>query len=1642
MTAMRPPSTLMIATLNPNGLHLRSKRQTLFRLAQQQAAGVGLLLLQETHCPSQEVADAWMGEGVGPGLPWLGQSAWAFGTSASRGVAILVHPSLRPTSFEILTACPEGRFVAALVSLTSHRYIVFSVYAPARGEERPAFFQGPLRDAMRRAVERYPGAELVVGGDFNCIESVTRDQFGGGSSAARTRGYADGLGPLQEEHGLADSYRLRFPAQREFTHQATSGVTAARLDRILVGPTLAPMLQGVGVADGWPGDHRLAWALVLLPHALPKGPGDWVVPPDVLADAPFVERFSARMRAWFQERPLARGYTAADRWDAFKRWARDRIQLHCLEKARVQRREDARRQARAAAVAARWARDPDSPAAAAAWAAVQRELQAHQEAAAARAALFAGVAWEDFGETSTHWFHRLAAQRRADCTIAELRVSAGGGAVGHCVSLASHEGREAAGTCIADFYDGDRADGLFHPHPTCPAAQQLLLRSLDRTISEEHREMCERGVTATDLREALAGCEGGKVPGSDGLTYEFYRAFWDVIGEPLAEVFGEAFATGHLPPSMLLGIIVIVYKGIKAGPRSDVRAYRPLTMLNCDYKLLAKTVSLRFNVPLTTVIDSTQTAFLQGRWIGENVLVHMEEIDYLETTQQPGVIAFLDFEKAYDRISRGWVARCMEGLGFGPNAMLWVHLLFEGTRACCRFNGFHTREFAVRSGVAQGSPLSPALYLIAAQPLAARLRRLQSSGQLPSITLPDGTAAPPSHQHADDITLHVPSLPALRACMTLAVLPWCDASASKANAEKTKALLLGPARVGHQGSYTDLASRVQVVGPEEAVRHLGIMLAPGGAGEAARAAKMEAIRGTVLQRIAHWAARLLSHDGRAHVAQQCLASALVYHATFSRPPAQLLSSMHLAVVRFVEGGDMRFGPCREVAHLPRHLGGRSVPNLPRIVDALQAGVVQRLLHPARHPWKTLLTAQLSRLPVQVAGLRAVFSSLVFASPPAAGRPAGALGARVEGYLQGFHACTPHRLHPPADLPPHHVLSEPLFGNPTIVSQPGCPLTPAAFPLACAAGVRTVAGLGLALRQRPAPPAGAQHELHTLQSFLPPCWCTVVPPPPAPLPQEPYTWWEWPAAAGDSSSGTAASLEVVHVQLGAAAATVYTVSADGALVQPRSTTVPPARARPLGRPCLVIEVPARVASERCSGRPLAPESGAATLGSGGPDHRAAPTIPYYVGPWQHGNHPPFDASQWGLAGVPLLRATQRQRTLVLLQADAAAAAARGKTSARGYVCGGRLPPAVWEDRLEERQRGWVETATLATVGHRRPRADMQAADAEMSANTPWMREVRPRLHPAVRARQRQELEDGQPSAGLSLGTDGISSGGGTPSAGRGGGDAPTDRRLPERRGPPRGRQRGPPPWILTFDDPRGGAPEEVHQPWRGTWARLHRVPAPRQHRFLAWRILHAALPCAARTAAMGSSRNPARVPDGRCHHPGCGQWETLTHVFIECEVAAAVMAWVRRLWSAVSGRPPPPCTPQVLLVGDHCAWDPGGGDPGPSALWHTLRLAALYYLWAQRCHGRDRGRSSAVAVAAQVIHHLRARLRGDAVRAYCHPPDYVVLGGEWLPDRQLLTPAGFQAKWGPPGLLYSGLPPSSLQVSLTLVHPVAPPLAPR
>ena len=139
-----------------------------------------------------------------------------------------------------------------------------------------------------------------------------------------------------------------------------------------------------------------------------------------------------------------------------------------------------------------------------------------------------------------------------------------------------------------------------------------------------------------------------KSPGTDGLPAEFYKIFWDDVKPFLINALNHGYAKGHLSITQKRGMITLVPK--KNKPAILLKNWRPITLLNCDYKIAAKSIANRVKKVLPKIINNDQTGFLKNRAIGENIRLIDSIIKYTNTKQMPGLLLFIDFEKAFDSL--------------------------------------------------------------------------------------------------------------------------------------------------------------------------------------------------------------------------------------------------------------------------------------------------------------------------------------------------------------------------------------------------------------------------------------------------------------------------------------------------------------------------------------------------------------------------------------------------------------------------------------------------------------------------------------------------------------------------------------------------------------------------------------------------------------------------------------------------------------------------------------------------------------------------------------------------------------------------------------------------------------------------------
>lgn len=316
-------------------------------------------------------------------------------------------------------------------------------------------------------------------------------------------------------------------------------------------------------------------------------------------------------------------------------------------------------------------------------------------------------------------------------------------------------------------------------------------------------------ISTEEVKKALGISKRFKASGLDGIITDFYKEFDGIFVHVLAAVFCAMGCLGDTGEGFADGAIITLYK---KGDKTMPANYRPITLLNADYRVLGKVMATRLEAALRGVVAVEQTAFLKGRHIGENIMLLQLLPQMLKKKQQSAVIAFCDFAKAYDTIDREFLYRVMECMGAGAPFIRWVKMLLHNTRACAVVNGHVSRKEMSLAGVRQGCPLAPLLYLFVAQALQSWLK---STGLGMDIGPGDRLAAA---QYADDTKAFLQSLDEGEVTRFLECMRvFQRASGQKLNEDKTELLPIG---MGQQRPPPPMVCNLKVA---NAARGIGIM---------------------------------------------------------------------------------------------------------------------------------------------------------------------------------------------------------------------------------------------------------------------------------------------------------------------------------------------------------------------------------------------------------------------------------------------------------------------------------------------------------------------------------------------------------------------------------------------------------------------------------------------------------------------------------------------------------------------------------------------------------------------------------------------------------------------------------------------------
>ncbi|KAL7852889.1 hypothetical protein SRHO_G00186740 [Serrasalmus rhombeus] len=881
---------LTILTTNVRGLQKATKRTAVFRDLASTSASI--CCLQEVHLRDQRDEALFSQE-------WRrGKAYWSVGGVHSTGVGILFGDR----SFEKVSpfTIAQGRALGVDATWRGQNLRVLCVYAPVDPSSRIAFLEA-------LAPFCYTNRHVVVAGDFN-INLEGRDD----ASVKHFKKLVAGF-------SLIDGFKVCNPGNPGHTWHNSRGASS-RIDYILVAPPIT--VRTASLSPRWYSDHMMVETTVSI-DAPSFGRGYWKLNVGILEEIEYQSLFRDHFAAWLGcKSDFA---SPAAWWEHIKERIRALTIHYCSQRkaAKLQRVRDLEKQLKTSYADYNNGGVFDLDRAQA----LRAELRALHERSAADSLFNARLQMAEENETcSAFFFQRVRQAREERCFT----------------SLIDSEGRACSDPARMMGIAHSFYSNLFSKRGTDQEIGEHFLSFLGTSLPSAARDSLETPFSLGELTEVLGKMNRRKVPGLDGLPVEFYSTFWDVLGPEIVEVAEDVHRQGRLTESMRSGALSLLYK--KGDPK-DLANWRPLTMLCVDLKIFAKALTERLKKTMSLLVHSDQTCGVPGRSATWNLHLIRDAISWAGDRNVPLALVSLDQEKAFDRVDHSFLERVLMTLGFGPNFLRWLKTFYTEVGSRVSINGHLSDLVPQESGVRQGCPLSPLLYALYIEPLAAAIRAHPGIDGLP---IPGGGGKVVKlAQYADDTTLFVRSDQSLRLALDM-VQAFGNASGA--------ALNLGKSVVKYFGRWTDRKDAAGGLALSDGpLKILGVSFMQEGAARANWEQRLDIAR----RKMGLWKSRSLSFLGKVLALKADILPSLLYLAHVYPMPRSMRRGLTRDVFNLMWGGRYEYVK-REVMYLGKDRGGRDVPDIPLKLDCLFfAQHYARLAAPLEHPHQYFVRLWLS-----------------------------------------------------------------------------------------------------------------------------------------------------------------------------------------------------------------------------------------------------------------------------------------------------------------------------------------------------------------------------------------------------------------------------------------------------------------------------------------------------------------------------------------------------------------------------------------------------------------------------------------------------------------------------------------------------------
>ncbi|KAK3731911.1 hypothetical protein QZH41_016956, partial [Actinostola sp. cb2023] len=488
---------------NKSGVGEASKRDTL--IADLAARGDDFTLLQETYVDGSGKADKFNKQ-------WGSQGYWSFGTNKCARVGILTRANsqYRVLQFQQDTA---GRVMSLLVACGQRVFNFLCIYAPAGITARKEF----IRDLHQYF---YTGVPVIVGGDFNCIES-TADQFGHATDACKAGGVE--LTALKANFDLIDIRRQQHRNVKQYTWWKKDCSVGSRLDKFLIDKRFLEVRNST-IEPCVLSDHEYVSISMKLTATL-RMSHLWKLNVSNLEDPEYTRLIEQTLDKAIQRK--THSPSLQEWWDELKQNIRTTTQTYDKQK----RKRDKEHQDRLTRNIIKLKRtfDPQNKQQIQQITDLETTLRELKFQKMEGAKIRSRVQWIEQGEKPTKYFYNLEKQRAKTNSMDSVRDD----------NDNEVTDPNTIKTVVTDFYTN-----LYKKDMIDMNEQNQLLTNLSRKLNRTESQQCEGDLSLEEATNAIQEAKNGKSPGKDGLPPEFYKRFWDKLGPELVTVLNEGYEKG------------------------------------------------------------------------------------------------------------------------------------------------------------------------------------------------------------------------------------------------------------------------------------------------------------------------------------------------------------------------------------------------------------------------------------------------------------------------------------------------------------------------------------------------------------------------------------------------------------------------------------------------------------------------------------------------------------------------------------------------------------------------------------------------------------------------------------------------------------------------------------------------------------------------------------------------------------------------------------------------------------------------------------------------------------------------------------------------------------------------------------------